>query len=185
MPNGAPYLNVRQITMRFVFTFVLVCLFSSTALADGIRGSIQNVVATTCSSSSDAKETVKRLSSELSLLRQNIQALESKQGSAIDAMDVKLRKQNRWSDAQEQSFYKRLISSDPYQSFERERNDLSAAYMQATEATINFLTNNEIEKACSSSAFMKEVLRALYKITENQWDYMLAEKTSALSEVVK
>ena len=104
---------------------------------------------------------------------------------AISAKDEELRKQDRWSDAQEESFFKRLISSDPFQNFERERNDLTSAYMQATEATINFLTNNEIEKACSSSAFMKEVLRALYKITETQWDYMLAEKTSALSEVVK
>lgn len=170
--------------MRFVFTIILICFFSNTVLAADVRDSIQNLVITTCSSTSDAKETVQRLSSELSLLRQNIQNLDNKQSLAIRAKDEELRKQNRWSDAQEESFFKRLISSDPFQNFERERDDLTTAYMQATEATINFLTNNEIEKACSSSALMKEILRALYKITENQWEYMLAEKTSALSELV-
>jgi|APLak6261681729_1056142.scaffolds.fasta_scaffold03522_4 hypothetical protein len=171
--------------MRFVFTFILIYVFSNTVLAADVRKSTQNVVATTCGSSSEAKETVKRLSSELSLLRQNIQNLDNKQSSAMSVKDEELRKQNLWSDEQEESFFKRLVSSNPFQNFERERNDLVTAYMQATESTINFLANNEIEKACSSSSFMKEELKALYKITENQWSYMLAEKTKVLSQGIK
>ena len=170
--------------LKFVSALFLFVAASSAQSVDSAE-SLNADLISSCGSKDAALTTIRHLPDDLAKVRVLMNELDVSQGSVLSQKDAALRKQGKWSDEHDERFFRALNGGSSFQNFELQRGKLVNAYMEATEAIVESLAAGALDQSCKSSVALKLYMRSLYKVTEDQWGYMLSEKDKALEAIQK
>lgn len=174
--------------MRIPYRLTFGILFSGvvcTSAAYADVADLQREVASSCTTTASPREAVQRLPSELAKYRNQIEVLEQQSSVSMQRKGDAFVQRGEWSESAEEQFFRHLVSGEQFQSYEKQRTDLTQAYMQMTEVTLASVLRNDNIEACKTSVAMVMVMKELLKLTEEQWRYMLSEKEIALAKTLK
>lgn len=187
-PRSAPELRRwASAMMRIAYHLTIGILFSGvvcTSAAYADIADLQREVASSCTATASSREKVQRLPSELAKYRNQIEVLEQQASASMQNKSDSFVQRGKWSEPAEESFFRQLVSSEQFRSYEKQRTDLIQAYMQATEGALDSAFRNDHIESCKASVVLVMVMKELLRLTEQQWRYMLSEQEAALAKTL-